>query len=146
MSTKSKILLIDDEEELLQLLGDFFSNLDFEVFTANGGDEGLKMFRTHRDVDLVICDISMPRVRGLDVIKKIRMLSDDVPFVFFTGFGSRDNMIEASKYGAYDFVRKPDIAGLVEVAKKAIENSKAGGSSTTNDPLSEYQRLLARRD
>lgn len=145
MSDKCKVLFIDDEEDLLELLDEHFSSLGFEVYTANGGEEGLKKFRQNRDVDLVICDISMPRVRGLDVIKKIRMLSEDVPFVFFTGFGSRSNMIEASKYGAFDFVTKPDVTGLLEVAKRAVEESKSDAKSS-DDPLSEYQKLLSNRD
>ncbi|MBC74761.1 MAG: hypothetical protein CME64_01980 [Halobacteriovoraceae bacterium] len=145
MSDKCKVLFIDDEEDLLELLDEHFSSLGFEVYTANGGEEGLKKFRQNKDVDLVICDISMPRVRGLDVIKKIRMLSEDVPFVFFTGFGSRSNMIEASKYGAFDFVTKPDVTGLLEVAKRAVEESKSDAKSS-DDPLSEYQKLLSNRD
>ena len=145
MSDKCKVLFIDDEEDLLELLDEHFSSLGFEVYTANGGEEGLKKFRQNKDVDLVICDISMPRVRGLDVIKKIRMLSEDVPFVFFTGFGSRSNMIEASKYGAFDFVTKPDVTGLLEVAKRAVEESKSDAKSS-DDPLSEYQKFLSNRD
>ncbi len=146
MKEKAKILFIDDESELLELLGDYFTDYDYETVLANGGGEGLKKFRENNDVDLVVCDISMPKVRGLDVIKKIRMLSEDVPFVFFTGFGSRSSMLEASKYGAYDFVRKPDIAGLLKVVQSAIAVSRGEKTTgTVEDPLSEYQRLLSNR-
>ncbi|MCO4754909.1 MAG: response regulator [Bacteriovoracaceae bacterium] len=146
MTAKTKILFIDDESELLELLGEYFADHGFEAVLANGGGEGLKQFRANSDVALVVCDVSMPKLKGLEVIKKIRMLSEKVPFVFFTGFGSRDTMLEASKYGAYDFVRKPDIAGLLQVVEQAIAVSRGEKvNGTHEDPLSEYQRLLAQR-
>lgn len=137
-----KILLIDDERDLLDLVGGFLEEESFDVVTAVDGEDGFEKFMNNDDVNVVVCDVNMPKMKGLEVIKKIREQNSDIAFIFFTGFGSRENMLEAAKYGAYDFIEKPDVTGLLDAVKSAMA-AKQNNLCEKKEHLSEYQKLLS---
>lgn len=112
MTATGKILIVDDEAQLVSLLGRFFSRLGFTVFTATNGRDGLK--RVEEDEpDLVLLDIRMPGLDGMQVLRRIRARSRDIVVIMITA--SQDAILasEAMALGAYDFITKPiDFAHL----------------------------------
>lgn len=139
-----KILIIDDEAELLEGLGAYLRSESEGVVTAKNGAEGVQAFANNSDIGVVVCDINMPGMKGMDVLRLIRERDKDVPFIFFTGFGSRDKMLEAARFGAFDFIEKPDIKGLAESVRSALiySSENLGRKNEDIQHLSEYKQLL----
>ncbi len=103
---EGSILVIDDDEVVLGVLKDLLELRSFEVLTAQEGRAGLEVFRNNRP-DLVITDISMPELDGLQVLRRIREMDECVPVILVTGHGDLDNALRALRRGAYDFLLKP---------------------------------------
>ncbi|MEX0799267.1 MAG: response regulator, partial [Bacteriovoracaceae bacterium] len=144
---KGKVLLIDDEAGILELVSAYLKNEFNEILVAQNGSEGLAQFKANQDLDVVICDINMPGMEGVEVIKEIRQISDSIPFFFFTGFGSRKNMLEAAKHGAFDFIEKPDIQGLLKSVRAAVYDYNSGDKEKDmEEHLSEYKKLLSAKE
>lgn len=115
-----KILLIDDEETLLQMVSEILTADGFFVETAKDGEIGLKML-LESQYDLIICDINMPKMNGIDVIKNAREKGNKDKFIFFTGHGNAKLKVESLKYGAYDFINKPQFSNLKEKIMNAFD-------------------------
>ncbi len=140
---KGNLLIVDDETLLLKKLKLLLDFLADEVFTATNGKEALEVMKQQK-IHCVICDINMPVMNGVDVIKSIRKDGIDVPFIFYTGHGNHELMLEAAKYGAFDFLNKPNLDGLEEVVERGLN---VGTKSPTKpeaetDFLSEYAQIL----
>ncbi|MBC8287260.1 MAG: response regulator [Nitrospinae bacterium] len=107
MQTDNKSLLfIDDEKSILKTLGFFLNKNGFNVDTASSGEEGLKKFKkTHPDI--VITDLMMEGISGLEVFEEIMRIDKDVMILVLTGYGSLDSAIEALRNGAFDYLQKP---------------------------------------
>lgn len=103
---EGSILVIDDDEVVLGVFKDLLELRSFEVLTAQEGRAGLDVFRNNRP-DLVITDISMPELDGLQVLRRIREMDECVPVILVTGHGDLDNALRALRRGAYDFLLKP---------------------------------------
>ena len=101
-----KLLLIDDEPDILRVLGISLKADGYEVIPALNGAEGLEAFAAHRPA-IVITDIKMPGMDGIEVLEKIKELDPDTEVIIITGHGDIDNAIESLKYGASDFINKP---------------------------------------
>jgi two-component system response regulator PilR (NtrC family) len=101
-----RILVVDDEESLRDLLQDYFTMAGYEVVQASDGAEALKKFAPGK-FDCIISDLAMPNIDGLELLKKIRLLDSEVVFLMITGYPEIGNAIEAMKEGAYDYVTKP---------------------------------------
>lgn len=120
---KKKILLIDDEEILIKRVSKLLSGPDIEIGTAFNGEEGLVQILSEK-WDLIICDINMPKLNGIEVIKKAREKGCNYTFVFFTGHGNQELMLESLKYGAYAFVDKPQFSGLKEIVFQSLNQKQ----------------------
>jgi len=101
-----KLLLIDDEPDILRVLGISLKADGYEVIPAINGVEGLKEFSLHKP-SIVITDIKMPGMDGIEVLEKIKEIDPDTEVIIITGHGDIDNAIESLKYGASDFINKP---------------------------------------
>ena len=101
-----KILLIDDEPDIVRVLGISLRADGYKVIPALSGAEGLEAFATHKP-EIVITDIKMPGMDGIEVLEKIKDLDPNTEVIIITGHGDIDNTIEALKYGASDFINKP---------------------------------------
>ncbi|MCB0166028.1 MAG: response regulator transcription factor, partial [Anaerolineae bacterium] len=100
-----KILVIDDDPELCQLISLTFSRQGYQVYSAASGSEGLRLFYEVRP-HLIILDIMMPEIDGWTVCTQIRQLSN-VPIIMLTSLGSEQDIVKGLEYGAVDYVVKP---------------------------------------
>lgn len=101
-----RIFVVDDEESIRSTLNDYFVNFGYDVETACNGEDALEKFIPGK-YDCVISDLFMPKIDGLELLKKIRMQDDKVFFLMITGYPSIDNAVNVMKEGAYDYVIKP---------------------------------------
>ncbi|MGE0129199.1 MAG: sigma-54-dependent transcriptional regulator [Blastocatellales bacterium] len=107
MSTNQKtILLIDDDASLRRVLAHHLAEAGYQVLTAANGKEGLEVF-TENQVEMVITDIQMPELNGLELMQRISVMSPDVVVLVITAHGSIETAVEAMKLGAYDYITKP---------------------------------------
>ncbi len=106
MKRKNSILIIDDEKAIRHLLEKELQSDSRQIFCAKDGREALQMTQENR-FDVIVMDLRLPDVSGLELLIKMRELIPDVEVVMITGHGNVDSAVEAIKYGAYDFIEKP---------------------------------------
>lgn len=102
----AKILVIDDERSIRNSMKDILSFEGHEVLLAENGMEGLASVKIDKP-ELVFCDIKMPKIEGIDVLKRIKEFTAETPVIMISGHGTIDTAIDAIKNGAYDFIEKP---------------------------------------
>lgn len=118
---KGTILVVDDEPELCRALDKLLSRNGYEVLTAGNGEEGLIKLRQN-NVHLVLTDLQMPKMGGLDLLKAAQVVSPTTEFVIITGHGTIETAVDAMKTGAYDFIEKPfSTTTTLNVVGKALE-------------------------
>ena len=127
-----KILVIDDELDMLMLLRMIIEdNTDYEVETTNNPSEALKMVMEN-DYNLVISDLKMPGMDGLELFDEVREMDPDLPLIIITAYGSLETSDEAIKKGVADFITKPfrkdsilfTINRVLELTRVRMENIK----------------------
>lgn len=125
-----RILVIDDEPDMLMLLRMMIEeNTDHEVETTNNPSEGIKLF-SEKDYDLVITDLKMPGLDGIELFDEFQEIKPDIPMVMITAYGSIETADEAMKKGIADFITKPfrkdtilfTINRVLELARVRKEN------------------------
>ena len=120
----TKILIIEDEEPirrvLVKILGE--ENDQFVIFQAEDGKQGSKMI-DEDEFDLILCDIKMPKMDGLEVLERANKKGVTTPFIMLTGHGNIETAVHAMKIGAYDFIPKPpDLNRLLISIRNAIKS------------------------
>ncbi|MEO7531090.1 MAG: response regulator, partial [Sediminibacterium sp.] len=100
------ILIIDDEKAIRNVLKEILTNEGFVVDEATDGEEGLKKF-TATSYDVVLCDIKMPKLDGLDFLQKVIDTQSEVPVIMISGHGNIETAVDAVKKGAFDYIAKP---------------------------------------
>ena len=119
----SKILVIDDERAIRNTLKEVLEYEKYEVDLAEDGIKGIEMFSAN-SYDIVLCDIKMAKMDGIEVLVKISELSTTTPVVMISGHGNIDTAVEAIKKGAYDFLEKPlDLNRLLITIRNAMDKS-----------------------
>lgn len=114
MMKKPRILLVDDEVEFVQTLAERLQLRDFDAVTAGDGEEALRRLE-NTAFDLVVLDVLMPGLGGLEVLRQIKSRFPEIPVILLTGRGSTANGIEGMRLGAYDYLMKPiDIDELIK--------------------------------
>jgi two-component system, cell cycle sensor histidine kinase and response regulator CckA len=103
---KRKLLVVDDEQLILRIISDIFSNEGYDVFTAINCDRALQLLK-EVSFNIILSDIRMPEKNGIDLLEKIREFNPDIPVILMTGFASLETAVEAVKHGAYDYLTKP---------------------------------------
>ncbi|MBE0427264.1 MAG: sigma-54-dependent Fis family transcriptional regulator [Nitrospirae bacterium] len=121
---KDKILVVEDEKSMREVLKILLEGENYEVTTASDGFVGLSYI--DKDIfDLVITDMKMPKADGFEVLKKIKEVSPDTIVIMITAFGTTETAVEAMKLGAYDYINKPfNIDEIRLIVKKAIEKKR----------------------
>ncbi|MBK7570183.1 MAG: sigma-54-dependent Fis family transcriptional regulator [Bacteroidetes bacterium] len=119
----AKILIIDDEKAICNTLKDILTYEKYEVEIANDGAEGIKKAETG-NFDLVLSDIKMPKMDGIEVLVKLQELHPDLPVVMISGHGTIETAVDALKKGAYDYISKPpDLNRLLVTVRNALDRS-----------------------
>lgn len=106
MSYNETILVVDDEHFVREILEEFLSAKGYLVDTADSGPRALELIKK-KTYDLVLSDMVMEDVGGLDLLKEVKARYPDTPFLLFTGYASLDTAVEALRFGAYDYLQKP---------------------------------------
>src|SRR5215216_3570383 len=119
----ASILIIDDEKAIRKTLSEILSFENYKVDEASDGEEGLKKFK-EGTYDVVLCDIKMPKIDGLEFLQKAVEANPDVPIIMISGHGNIETAVEAVKKGAYDFIQKPpDLNRLLITIRNAMERN-----------------------
>ncbi len=120
LTSKEQILVIDDEANLRRVLSAQLSREGYEVHSAEDGERGIAVLREHH-IDLVITDLRMPKVDGMEVLRQALLMDPSLPVVILTAHGTVDNAVEALKTGAFDYITKPfDQNELRSIVRKAL--------------------------
>jgi two-component system response regulator PilR (NtrC family) len=123
-ASKGKILVVDDEKSIREVLEIFLKGEGYDVSTADGGQSGLEAVKN--DIyNLVITDLKMPTVSGFDLLKSIKEISPHTTVVIITAFGTTGSAVEAMKLGAFDYIQKPfKMDDIRLVVKNSLERQK----------------------
>lgn len=117
------ILIIDDEKAIRKTLSEILSFEGYKIVEAADGEEGLKAFKS-RSFDVVLCDIKMPKIDGIEFLQKAGEINPDTPIIMISGHGNIETAVEAVKKGAYDYISKPpDLNRLLITIRNAMDKS-----------------------
>ena len=131
----SKLLLIDDEEDVRYSLQRIFNGPEIEMATAGSGEEGLKVIPKFKP-DLVLMDVRMGGMNGLETLRRIRATDPKLLVILMTAYGTTQTAIEAMKLGAYDYLLKPfDVGKLKEVINNALKAARDMKQVVSYEPL-----------
>lgn len=119
----SKILIIEDDAAIRRVLGKIISEEDdaYEVEEAEDGLLGIEKIKDN-DYDLVLCDIKMPKMDGVEVLEKAKKIKPEIPFVMISGHGDLDTAVHTMRLGAFDYISKPpDLNRLLNTVRNALD-------------------------
>jgi nitrogen regulation protein NR(I) len=134
-----KLLLIDDEADVQYSFRRIFDSPEIEIATASSGEEGLKLIPQFKP-DLVMMDVRMTGMTGLETLRKLRQSDAKLPVIIMTAYGTTQTAIEAMKLGAYDYVLKPfDVPKLQALVGNALEAARAMKKVVSYQPLLESE-------
>lgn len=120
----TKVLIIDDEKSIRQTLREILEYEKYQVEEAENGEIGLELV-TANNYDLVLCDIKMPKMDGVEVLEKAKEQGIESPFIMISAHGTIETAVEATKKGAFDFIQKPpDLNRLLLTIRNALDKSK----------------------
>lgn len=116
-----RVLVVDDEADFTALFAKRFTKRGMEVATAGGGEEGLAHLAAN-EVDVVVLDVMMPGMDGIETLKELKKRHPDVEVIMLTGHGSVDSGLKGLSLGAFDYVMKPfQIEDMLERIQKACD-------------------------
>ncbi|HSD63795.1 MAG TPA: sigma-54 dependent transcriptional regulator [Ignavibacteriaceae bacterium] len=119
-----KLLIIDDDESLSEALRLVLSKAGYEVFIADSAEAALDLIEKNK-VDLILSDLKLPGMSGIDLLTRVKLLDEDLPFVIMTAYDESTSTIKAMQHGAYDYIEKPlDVERLKTIIKRALEGKK----------------------
>jgi two-component system nitrogen regulation response regulator GlnG len=135
----SKLLLIDDQADVQYSFGRIFDSAEVELITASSGEEGLRLIPRVKP-DLVIMDVRMGGITGLETLRKLRQTNARLPVIMMTAYGTTQTAIEAMKLGAYDYLLKPfDVPKLKELVAGALKAARDMKQVVSYEPLLESE-------
>ena len=117
----ANILIIDDEKSIRKTLSEILSYEGYKIDEAGDGEDGLKKF-SEKTYDVVLCDIKMPKLDGIEFLDRSKLINPDVPVIMISGHGNVDTAVEAVKKGAFDYISKPpDLNRLLITLRNALD-------------------------
>ncbi len=102
-----KILFVEDEQDLITIISDTLGKLQANFITANDGKEALEVLSQHNDIDLIVTDINMPIMNGLELIEEVRKTNKELPFVIMSAHTEPEYIKSAEQLGVTDYLLKP---------------------------------------
>lgn len=137
--SRGRILTVDDEKNIRHLISNEFSLEGFDVVTAASGEEGLALFKSSR-FDVVILDIKLPKLSGIEILKKMKQISPNTEIIMITGYSDIRSAVEAIKLGACDYVTKPfKLDELLTLVRHSIQ--KKPPVSDTAENIDDFQAV-----
>src|ERR1700759_5648261 len=119
----SNILIIDDEKAIRKTLREILSYEGYKIDEAGDGEEGIRKFRD-KEYDVILCDIKMPKMDGIEFLDKAKEMNPDIPIIMISGHGTIETAVEAVKKGAYDYISKPpDLNRLLITIRNAMDKT-----------------------
>ena len=120
-----KLLIVDDEEEILSTLSRFFALHDFDVATANSAAEALKIMK-NKKINIALVDINMPEMDGIDLLSRIKKKDFSIQVIMMTAYSTFDKTLRSLEMGAVDYILKPfdkldDVLGLVNESVRRLK-------------------------
>lgn len=157
LGRKPRLLIVDDEPDLCEIMADIIGRMNIDVETVNDGMTGLTRLKEH-DFDLVIADIKMPGLTGTELMSRARALGLPAPFILITAYQSDTVLIDAIRLGAVEFLRKPfseqqavesairglRISARERTIEQLIEAAGAGAATSAIDGLRRQIAMLRR--
>lgn len=118
---KKNLLIVDDEPHLVGVLEFMLKGIAGKIFSADSGKEAFSIL-SENDIHCVLCDMNLPRMNGIEILREVRARNFSVPFVFFTAEETPESLTEAAKLGALDFFLKPHFQGLEQAVQAGLES------------------------
>jgi DNA-binding NtrC family response regulator len=119
----ASILIIDDEKSIRKTLTEILTFEGYAIDEAADGEEGLKKFR-EKGYDVILCDIKMPKLDGIEFLEKAKQINSDVPVIIISGHGNIETAVDAVKKGAFDYISKPpDLNRMLITLRNAMEKT-----------------------
>ncbi len=135
------ILIVDDENELTKVLSSYLTGKEITCYCASNGEEALELIKQNQSINLILTDIKMPIMSGLELLKKVRSFNHDIPVIVLTGNGNKQEAVESIRNGANDFLDKPvDLEVLYKTIQNQIKIIQAKHQEVLNQKT---QSLLA---
>lgn len=116
----AKILIVDDEPGILEFLRNMFQADGYEAVIALNGEAAIEAVK-NGTVDLVITDLRMPEMDGMELLRELKKLKPSMPVIMLTAYASDETALEAKKLGVFTYISKPfNVAGLLGIVKRAL--------------------------
>ena len=118
------ILVIDDERPIRSALREILEFEKFKVDDAEDGLAGLSMIEKNK-YDVILCDIKMPKMDGVEVLEKVKKIKPEIPFVMISGHGDLETAVNSMRLGAFDYISKPpDLNRLLTTVRNALDRKQ----------------------
>ncbi|HTO92576.1 MAG TPA: ATP-binding protein [Candidatus Sulfotelmatobacter sp.] len=152
-SAPSRVMVVDDEASVLDVFRELLTSEGHEVSAAGSGEEAVRMLRTLRP-DVILTDLNLPGLSGLDLMRHARAADPDVAVIVVTGYASASSAIEALRQGAYDYVTKPpDLWDVARIIQRAIAGRRLRETNrrlvaelrAKNEILQQHEQVLRER-
>jgi two-component system response regulator AtoC len=128
---RKQILVVDDEPNLRRVLSALLARDDYDVHTAEDGERALAVLGEHH-IDMVVTDLRMPKIDGMELLRRVRAMDEELPVVIITAHGTVDNAVEALKTGAFDYITKPfDQTEVRTIVRKALRTRDLAATEAT---------------
>ncbi len=120
-----RVLYVEDDEAIMNSFSKILNKVFGEVLTAMNGQDGLSMYKSNDNIDVVITDIKMPKMDGLEMAGEIKKISPDVPCILTTAHAEYDYFLQADEIGIYRYITKPlNITELLEAISEFMDGKK----------------------
>jgi DNA-binding NtrC family response regulator len=121
---KGRILVVDDDEQVADLVSDYLIRAGYNTAVAYGGTDGLNRFRDG-DFQMVLTDMKMPEMDGVELLEAVKAIKNDVIVIIITAYSTIDAAADAIKLGAFDFISKPfELESLKEIVDRGFEQRR----------------------
>ena len=134
------ILLVDDDKEFREEFRECFD--DYKMLEASNGKECLDIIRKPNEIDLVVLDVRMPGLNGIDVLKEIKSIDSNTGIIIMTGYGSKDLVVEALRNHSNDYIEKPmDVDKTRKIIEKVLDSKQAAENPDTGSIKSKIEKV-----